>query len=69
MVPLFVRFSNGTARYVFEDGVEKTYFADGSVQTVDINRVKTITHANGESVSDLIKVVKITDILMILWKT
>jgi len=55
VLPLFARFSDGTARYVFEDGVEKTYFADGSVQTVDINRVKTITHANGESVSDLIK--------------
>lgn len=45
---LFIRFCDGTARYVFEDGVEKTYFPDGSVQTVDINRIKTITHANGE---------------------
>lgn len=36
---------------MYEDGEEKTFFSDGSIQTVDINRVKTIKDKNGKEVN------------------
>lgn len=41
------RFSDGTEKYIYPNGEEETVFADGTVQKVGKDKVKTIEYPNG----------------------
>ena len=46
----FVRFGDGTKKYITEDGEEETVFTDGTVQRVSKDKMKVITYASGQVV-------------------
>jgi hypothetical protein len=51
---ILFRFNDGTEKYISESGEEKTYFDDGTMQIIDVNRIKTIKYCDGREVNDSI---------------
>ena len=45
---IIYRFPDGTTKFIYEDGEEKSIFPDGTVQKIEKNGVKAIEFANGQ---------------------
>ncbi|EGR34162.1 hypothetical protein IMG5_021820 [Ichthyophthirius multifiliis] len=43
-----IKFCDGTMKFISETGEEVTYFEDGTIQTLDVNKVKKCRYKNGE---------------------